>query len=254
MARSSKADGLRDYNEVADRVAQFNEDYEAGRIVTSIVAHQVNVDEVVDRKRNDRSYRQPLASGYVVVRAEVYRGAEDTLPAGTGHSWMLVPGTTQYTRDSELENAETSAIGRALATLGYYAKGQFASTQEIRAKKGNEDGDGNAAASSGNSSTRRSSRSASGGSQPAPDVVGRSGSLTAKQEKFLEARLKEAGMTGDRRKAALLFIVGKRSRTELTGDDLDKILAFLDDKDSEENAETLESIMFVSADKTEVAG
>ena len=251
---STKAQGLRDYNEVSERVAAFNEDYPEGRIETEIIQQQVEVYDVVERRRNDRPYLQPLARGFVTVQARAYRGADDQRPAGVGTSTMLIPGTTQYTRDSEVENAETSAVGRSLAMIGYYAKGSLASKQEISAKRGNEDGAGSAAGSRGNSSTRAATQSGSTGSPSAPDVVGRVGTLSEKQEKYLEVRMKEADITGDRRKAALFLITGKRSRNDLNQDDLDKLIAFLDARDSEENAEVLENIMIVSPKKTQAQG
>jgi hypothetical protein len=58
------------------------------------------------------------------------------LPAGTGHSYLALPGTTPYTKGSELENAETSAVGRALVMAGIPAK-NVASAGEIKSKKSN---------------------------------------------------------------------------------------------------------------------
>ena len=60
-------------------------------------------------------------------------------------------------------------------------------------------------------------------------VVG--GGLTKKQKGLLFARMKEADITGDQRKALLFFTVGKSSSKDLTGDDLDKVLTFLDSPD-----------------------
>ncbi len=50
---------------------------------------------------------------FVVVRAYAYRSPDDPRP-GIGHAQEKVPGRTRYTRDSELQNAETSAWGRAI--------------------------------------------------------------------------------------------------------------------------------------------
>jgi hypothetical protein len=44
------------------------------------------------------------------VKALAFRGQTDA-PAGVGHSYKKsVPGSTPYTKGSELENAETSAL------------------------------------------------------------------------------------------------------------------------------------------------
>jgi hypothetical protein len=104
-----------DYVEVADRIRAWYEAYPSGRIVTQIL-------DINDKR--------------VVVRAEAYRGEEkDEAPAGVGHSSMNIPGSTPYTRGSELENCETSAAGRALVMAGLPSK-KIASGDEIRAKSG----------------------------------------------------------------------------------------------------------------------
>ena len=47
---------------------------------------------------------------------------------------MCIPGKTPYTRDSEVENAETSAVGRALAMMGFEVRKGVASRQEVANK------------------------------------------------------------------------------------------------------------------------
>jgi hypothetical protein len=70
----------------------------------------------------------------VVVKAYAYRTPDDPRP-GIGHSSLTIPGATPYTRGSELENAETSAWGRALAALGFEVKKAIASADEVRSKR-----------------------------------------------------------------------------------------------------------------------
>jgi hypothetical protein len=48
---------------------------------------------------------------------------------------MNIPGTTSFTRGSELENAETSAVGRAIANLGYAIDKSIASRDEVQSKQ-----------------------------------------------------------------------------------------------------------------------
>jgi hypothetical protein len=60
-------------------------------------------------------------------------GFMDDRPAGIGHSAMQIPGATPYTRGSEIENCETSAVGRALVMAGLPSK-RIASDDEIRSK------------------------------------------------------------------------------------------------------------------------
>ena len=69
----------------------------------------------------------------VIVKATAYRTADDIRPT-TGHSMITIPGKTPFTRDSEVENAETSAVGRALAMMGFEVRKGMASAQEVRNK------------------------------------------------------------------------------------------------------------------------
>lgn len=109
------------YVEVKDRIAMFYAAHPDGRLVT---------DEV-------RATDEPDGVPRVWVKALAYRTADDPHP-GVGWSWMLLPGTTPYTRGSELENTETSAWGRAIGSLGIGIDKGIASRQEVMAKGGNE--------------------------------------------------------------------------------------------------------------------
>ena len=103
---------LGDYIEVKDRIAAFRDLYPDGRLTSDIVptGHE----------------------GFVAVKAYAYRTPDDPMP-GTGLAWEPVPGKTPYTKDSELQNAETSAWGRALiGALIADASGGVASANEVR--------------------------------------------------------------------------------------------------------------------------
>jgi hypothetical protein len=107
---------LSNYVEVADRLREFYEKHPGGRVITSIV-------ELTDKR--------------VVVKAEVYRETAHAVPSGAGHSALGIPGITPYTKGAELENAETSAIGRALVAAGLASK-KIASADEVRAKRADQ--------------------------------------------------------------------------------------------------------------------
>jgi hypothetical protein len=115
---ADKKFALGDYIEVKDRIAMFYDAHPDGRLVTDRA--ELWLDDEVPR---------------VVVKALAYRTPDDPHP-GVGWSWMLLPGSTPYTKGSELENTETSAWGRAIGSLGIGIGGGIASAQEVRNKAG----------------------------------------------------------------------------------------------------------------------
>jgi hypothetical protein len=104
-----------DYVDVAERVQQFYAKYPDGRLCTVLV-----------------KYAQWPSDG-IFVQAEAYRTADDPHP-GVGSAWEPVPGKTSFTRDSEVQNAETAAWGRAIASVGIATK-KIASADEVRARR-----------------------------------------------------------------------------------------------------------------------
>ena len=76
---------------------------------------------------------------FLVYVAQAFRSPDDQAPA-EGAAWEPVPGKTNFTRDSELMNAETSAWGRAIAALGFEVKRGIGSANEIRNRAGNGGG------------------------------------------------------------------------------------------------------------------
>lgn len=51
-------------------------------------------------------------------------------------AWEPFPGKTPYTRDSEMMNAETSAIGRCIGALGLGLSGSMATANEVANRQG----------------------------------------------------------------------------------------------------------------------
>lgn len=107
------------YNTVPERIIEFREKYPEGRL----------------RPANpDKPYSFEVIGGkaVVVVVAAAYRDENDTMP-GIGMALEPFPGTTPYTKDSELQNAETAAWGRAMvAALAVDTKKGIASAEDVR--------------------------------------------------------------------------------------------------------------------------
>jgi hypothetical protein len=112
---------LDEYELVEDRIRAFYNDYPDGRIVS------YDLTSEADR-----------AKGYFVVRAQLFLDhgdQEDNCPKATGLAFEI-EGGAGANRTAALENAETSAIGRALANADY-AKGKRPSRQEMeKAQRG----------------------------------------------------------------------------------------------------------------------
>ena len=68
---------------------------------------------------------------FVQVGVTVHRNPDDPVPC-TAHAWEPFPGKTAFVRDSEMMNASTSAVGRALGLMGFGAKRSIASADEVR--------------------------------------------------------------------------------------------------------------------------
>ncbi|MFL5616049.1 MAG: hypothetical protein ACJ796_20455 [Gemmatimonadaceae bacterium] len=109
LGRGDGAFDLASYAPVAERITRFYETFPRGRIIT----------ELVSRTERD-----------VVFRALVYRDANDTDAAATG--WAAErEGDSEINSVACLENTETSAIGRALANLGFTASRERPSAEEM---------------------------------------------------------------------------------------------------------------------------
>ena len=72
-------------------------------------------------------------SMFVEVTVTVFRDPDDRLPC-TAAAWEPIPGKTPYTRDSEMMNCSTSALGRALGLMGIGTATSIASADEVIAR------------------------------------------------------------------------------------------------------------------------
>lgn len=114
MAQSNYKGPL-DYIDVATRIVEFREKYPEGSL------QQVTLQFV-----------EVAGKSWVVYTAAAYRTPDDQRP-GIGTAWEPVPGPTPYTRDSEVQNAETAAWGRAMvAALAVDTRKGIASQEEVR--------------------------------------------------------------------------------------------------------------------------
>lgn len=104
-----------DYIDVASRIVEFREKFPDGSL------QQVALD-----------FREVAGGWWVIYTAAAYRTPDDARP-GIGTAWEPVPGKTNFTRDSEVQNAETAAWGRAIvAALAADTKRGIASAEEVR--------------------------------------------------------------------------------------------------------------------------
>ena len=71
---------------------------------------------------------------YVEISCTVWRDDTDPLPT-TAYCWEPIPGRTPYTKGSEMMNASTSCLGRALGFLGMGIGKSIASRNEIQARQ-----------------------------------------------------------------------------------------------------------------------
>ena len=108
-----------DYIDVAARIVQFYEQHPEGRL----------------RREGQPEIREVGGKTFVIYKALAYRDPEDRFP-GQGVAWEPFPGPTNFTRDSELMNAETAAWGRAIVSVGIVAN-KIASKQEVQNRSAN---------------------------------------------------------------------------------------------------------------------
>lgn len=80
----------------------------------------------------------PGRADLLMVQAIVYRSPDDRVPT-TAWATEFMEGKTPYTKGREVENASTSAIGRALGYLGIGIKGGLASADEVREQRARQD-------------------------------------------------------------------------------------------------------------------
>lgn len=109
-----------DYRPVQERINEFYADHPEGRIVTRL-------ESLPDDFKMCR------------YRAELFRSATDAEPVATGHAVGIASDFGAAGTNWE-ETAETSAIGRALANMGYAKDARSRpSREEMAVAKGRSD-------------------------------------------------------------------------------------------------------------------
>jgi hypothetical protein len=102
-----------DYVEVNVRLEKFWNDHPKGRVATEIIKWD---------------------GGIVGIKASIYKDIKDDNPISTGHAYEK-ENSTFVNKTSYVENCETSAVGRALALMGYEIKKGIASKEEVENAK-----------------------------------------------------------------------------------------------------------------------
>jgi len=111
--QGNRKEALKDYVEVNVRVEKFWEKYPDGRIETEIISWE---------------------NGVIVMKASIYKNLTDNIPSANGFAYEK-EGSTFINKTSALENCETSAVGRALALMGFEIKKSIASKEEVENAK-----------------------------------------------------------------------------------------------------------------------
>jgi hypothetical protein len=105
---------LSDYVPVSERVQRFYLAHPDGRIISSVPEIRTIGDRI-----------------FIEVSVSVYRSSDDPMPC-VASAWEPFPGRSTFVKDSEMMNAETSAIGRAIAASGIGVSRSLASRDEVR--------------------------------------------------------------------------------------------------------------------------
>lgn len=104
----------KDYTMVKDRIKWYKEEYPDYRVVTELIAQTSNLDDVV-------------------VRAKIFKNADEQ-KQGLAHATGIAEELREagfINKTSHVENAETSAVGRALANIDYHGSEKRPSAEEM---------------------------------------------------------------------------------------------------------------------------
>lgn len=183
-----------EYKDVPARIADFKAKHPEGCL------RPANPDE---------PYKIEALGGefFIVYTAAAHRSPDDPCP-GIGVAWEPFPGKTPYTKNSELQNAETSAWGRAIVAVLASESKHVASAEDVR------------------------NRQADAEAQPVERFVTPEGELVEVWPGELSARAAKdelvAALGGDRDAAAQAWkAAGFADRVKLRRDEVDPLLALM---------------------------
>lgn len=117
----SRGIDLSSYVDVATRIQMFRERFPNGSLRPLNPEQPYRIETIGD-------------CTFIVVVAAAYRDASDKAP-GVGMAMEAFPGATPYTRGSELQNAETSAWGRAIVAVLAADTRYVASRDEVESRQ-----------------------------------------------------------------------------------------------------------------------
>jgi hypothetical protein len=119
------------YKQVPERIADFKARWPEGNLEPVNKARPYWIERIpVVTELDDRSLVESTRT-FIVYAAAAYRSPRDEHP-GIGLAWEIFPGKTPYTKDSELQNAETSAWGRAIVAALASESKSIASAEDVR--------------------------------------------------------------------------------------------------------------------------
>ncbi len=189
-----------DYVDVAERINDFYKRFPEGSLKTGTAPHVLEI----------------AGKQFIAYHAQAFRNPDDVCPSD-GWAWEPVPGPTQFTKDSELMNAETAAWGRAIVALGFKTK-KIASAQEVKARQGSAQGNAEPTAGAAVEAT----------TPPRADAPANGTYATEAQRKRLFALAKENAVDGPTLKAIVEGITGQGSTAQIPRDKYDEVCAALE--------------------------
>jgi len=192
---------IANYVDVAERIRQFRGQHPNGSL------QPLNPEKPFEITTITIGGREIV---FVVYAAAAYRSPEDTRP-GIGIAWEKFPGESNFTRDSELMNAETSAWGRAIVAALAADTQKIATVEEIRNRQPD----------------KAEIRPVEQKVEHAKVTTIRSGSLSDKQKNLLMKLMRERGIEKTTEFASNFFDMKIESLNDLASKDASALIKHL---------------------------